>query len=142
MLPLTGVWPDPGFSWSPDLHLEGPNHRTATRTGYVCRAMMYTDEMSMTLEDLRRTRRDQILRIAASHGARNVRVFGSAARGDASPTSDIDLLVDLDADRTLMDLGGLLVELQELLQARVDVATVAMLRPKVRERALADAVPL
>ena len=96
----------------------------------------------MTLEELRRTKRDQILRIAASHGAYNVRVFGSAARGDASPASDIDFLVDLDPDRTLMDLGGLLMALQELLQSRVDVATERMLRPKVRERALADAVPL
>jgi len=96
----------------------------------------------MTLEELRRARRDQIIRVASSHGARNVRVFGSAARGDASSASDIDFLVDLDPDRTLMDLGGLLMELQELLQARVDVATEGMLRPKVRERALADAVPL
>jgi uncharacterized protein len=96
----------------------------------------------MTLEELRRTRREQILRVAASHGAHNVRIFGSAARGDASRASDIDFLVDLDPDRTLMDLGGLLMELQELLQTRVDVATETMLRPKVRERALADAVPL
>lgn len=96
----------------------------------------------MTLEELQRTRRDQILRLAASHGAHNVRIFGSAARGDASPGSDIDFLVDLDPERTLMDLGGLLMELQELLQTRVDVATEGMLRPKVRERALADAVPL
>jgi predicted nucleotidyltransferase len=96
----------------------------------------------MTLEELRRTKRDQILRLAASHGARNVRLFGSAARGDTSPASDIDFLVDLDPDRTLMDRGGLLMGLQELLQARVDVATEGMLRPKVRERALADAVPL
>jgi hypothetical protein len=96
----------------------------------------------MTLEELQRTRRDQILRLAASHGAHNVRIFGSAARGDASSASDIDFLVDLDPDRTLMDLGGLLMELQELLQTRVDVATEGMLRPKVRERALADAVPL
>jgi len=96
----------------------------------------------MTLEELRQTRRDQILRVAASHGAYNVRIFGSTSRGDASLASDIDFLVDLDPDRTLMDLGGLLMELQELLQTRVDVATETMLRPKVRERALADAVPL
>jgi uncharacterized protein len=96
----------------------------------------------VTLTDLPRNRRDEILRIAARHGARNVRVFGSAARGDTSPSSDLDLLVDLDPDRTLMDLGGLLIELQEMLQVRVDVATESMLRPKVRERALADALPL
>jgi len=96
----------------------------------------------MTLEELRRTRRDQILSVAASYGAHNIRVFGSAARGDSCPSSDIDFLVDLEPDRTLMDLGGLLIALQELLQVRVDLATERMLRPKVRERALADAVPL
>jgi uncharacterized protein len=96
----------------------------------------------VTLEELRRTRRDQILRIAPRHGAHNVRVFGSAARGDGSSASDIDFLVDLEPGRTLMDLGGLLMALQELLPSRVDVATERMLRPKVRERALADAVPL
>lgn len=96
----------------------------------------------MTLEALRQTKRDQILMIASSHGAHNVRVFGSAARGDACSSSDIDFLVDLDPDRTLMDPGGLLIALEELLQSPVDVATERMLRPKVRERALADAVPL
>ena len=95
----------------------------------------------MQLAELRHTRQE-IIEAAARHGAHNVRVFGSAARGDASPASDIDLLVDLDPDRTLMDLGGLLIELQELLQTRVDVSTEDLLRPKVRERALADAIPL
>jgi predicted nucleotidyltransferase len=71
-----------------------------------------------------------------------VRVFGSLARGEGSPTSDIDFLVDLDAGRTLMDLGGLLVELQETLRQPVDVATENMLRPKVRQQALRDAVLL
>ena len=91
---------------------------------------------------MRLTRRDQILQVAARHGARNVRVFGSTARGETSFESDVDFLVDLDPGRTLMDLGGLLMDLQELLEARVDVATEGMLRPKVRERVLADTVPL
>jgi len=95
----------------------------------------------MTLQDLRRTR-EQILQVAARHGAGNVRVFGSLARGEGSPTSDVDFLVDLDPSRTLMDLGGLLVELQETLRQPVDVATEQMLRPKVREQALRDAVLL
>jgi predicted nucleotidyltransferase len=96
----------------------------------------------MTLDELRRSKRDEILRIAATHGASNVRVFGSLARGEGSPTSDIDFLVDMDPDRSLMDLGGLLMDLQEMLPARVDVATEKMLRPKIRERAMRDAVPL
>lgn len=96
----------------------------------------------MTLEELRRTGRERILEIAASYGARNVRVFGSLARGENTASSDIDFLVDLDADRTLMDLGGLLMELQEALHSSVDVATERLLKPRVRERALLDAVPL
>lgn len=96
----------------------------------------------MTLEELRKMRRDDILRLASSYAVRNVRVFGSCARGDSSPSSDIDFLVDLEPGRTLMDLGGLLMELQELLQTRVDVATLGMLRPKVKEAAVRDAVPL
>jgi predicted nucleotidyltransferase len=96
----------------------------------------------VSLDELRRTKRLQILRVAESFGARNVRVFGSVARGKDTGSSDIDLLVDLDPDRTLMDLGGLLMELQTLLGRPVDVATEAMLRPHVREHALRDAVPL
>jgi predicted nucleotidyltransferase len=96
----------------------------------------------VTLDELRRAQRDEILRIATKHGARNVRVFGSLARGENSPSSDIDLLVDMDPNRSLMDLGGLLMDLQATLDTRVDVATVDMLRPKVRQRALLDAVPL
>ena len=96
----------------------------------------------MALDELRRSKRDEILRIAATYGARNVRVFGSLARGEHSLSSDVDILVDLDPDRSLMDLGGLLMDLQEVLHLPVDVATEDMLRPKVRERALLDAVPL
>lgn len=95
----------------------------------------------MTLQELRRTR-EQILRVAAHHGVRNVRVFGSTARGEGSASSDVDLLVELEPGRTLMDLGGLLMELQETLPFPVDVATETMLRPKVRELALRDAVSL
>jgi uncharacterized protein len=95
----------------------------------------------VTLDELR-SARDQILDVAASHGGRNVRVFGSAVRGEACPSSDVDFLIDLFPDRTLMDMGGLLIALQDLLHVRVDVATERMLRPEVRDRAMADAVPL
>ena len=96
----------------------------------------------MTLIELRATRRDKILQLASEHGARNVRVFGSVARGDQNRDSDIDFLVDLEPNRTLMDLGGLLIALQEALGGEVDVATEETLRPKVRECAIAEAVPL
>ena len=96
----------------------------------------------MTIEELRRSKKQDILRIAANYGVTNVRVFGSIARGESGPSSDIDFLVDLAPDRTLMDLGGLLMDLRSLLHQPVDVATERMLRPKVLDQALRDAVSL
>ena len=92
--------------------------------------------------DLHQLERDRILEVAARHGARNVRVFGSFARGEADERSDLDLLVDLDQGRSLMDLGGLLMDLQETLGVRVDISTERMLRPEIRKRVLSEAVPL
>lgn len=94
----------------------------------------------MTLADLR-ARRDEILRIAAARGARDVRVFGSVARGDARPDSDVDFLVDLSPDRTLFDLSGLILDLQEALERDVDV--IELTRPsRVGDRIRREAVPL
>ena len=95
----------------------------------------------MTLEELQ-ARRDEIEAIARRHGAHDVRVFGSVARGQADPQSDIDLLVDLEPGRSVIDLGGLLMDLREHLNCKVDVMTPAMLKPRVRERALREAKPL
>jgi uncharacterized protein len=75
----------------------------------------------MTLDEVR-AHRELILSIASRHGARNVRLFGSTARETSSEQSDVDLLVDLDPGRSLMDLGGLLMDLQAALPRRVDVA--------------------
>ena len=91
--------------------------------------------------DLREKRHD-ILRIAAQHGARNHRVFGSVARGDDGAHSDVDLLVDMDPDRSLLDVVGLGQDLEELLDRRVDVLTGASLHPTLRDRILADSRPL
>ena len=96
----------------------------------------------MTLQDIRSTRRDEILKLAAKRGAKNVRVFGSVARGDSDEKSDVDFLVEMEPGRTLFDLSGLLLDLQEALHAPVDVVTERGLRPRVRERILAEAVPL
>ena len=74
----------------------------------------------VTLAHLRE-RREEILRIAAARGARNVRVVGSVARGEAVPESDVDLLVDLEDDRDVLDLSGLILDLEEALGRRVDV---------------------
>lgn len=94
-----------------------------------------------TIAELRE-RRDEIVEVARARGASRVRVFGSVVRGDAGDDSDIDFLIDLEPGRSLLDLGGLLMDLRELLDRDVDVVTEAGLRPRVAERVLADAVEL
>ncbi|MCJ7530583.1 MAG: nucleotidyltransferase family protein [Anaerolineales bacterium] len=96
----------------------------------------------MDLERLLRERRGDILEIAARYGASNVRVFGSVARGETNEHSDIDILVDLEPGRSLMDLGGFLYDLQELLGSEIDVVTERGLCARIRERVLKEAVPL
>ncbi len=96
----------------------------------------------MGIEELLREKREEILQIAERHGARNVRVFGSVARGEADEQSDIDLLIDLGPERTPWFPGGLIVDLEGLLGRDVDIATAAALRPHIRERVLREAVPL
>ena len=86
--------------------------------------------------------REEIKQLAAVRGARRVRVFGSRARGDARPDSDVDILVDLEQGRSALALGGLLMDLQDLLGQRVDVVTAAALHPKIREKILRQAVDL
>ena len=98
--------------------------------------------LTMSIEELISARRQEILVIAHRYGARNIRLFGSVARGDEGPDSDIDLLVELEPGRSLFDLGGMLYELQELLGVEVDVVTEKGLRARIRERVLSEAVPL
>jgi predicted nucleotidyltransferase len=95
----------------------------------------------MRIEELR-GRKSEILRLAALHGATNVRVFGSVARGEADERSDIDLLVDMGSGRSLLDLGGFLEDLQELLRRPVDVVTERGLKARIKDRVLREAVPL
>ena len=94
----------------------------------------------MGIKELLKAKREDILRIAAKHGARNVRVFGSVARDQADEKSDVDFLVDMEKGRSLMDRAGLLVDLEALLGRKVDVATERTLRPVIKEQALRDAV--
>ena len=96
----------------------------------------------MGIGELLSDQREEILRVAQKHGARNVRVFGSAARGEFGPGSDVDILVDLEEGRTLFDLGGLLMDLQSLLGCEVDVVTEQGLRRRIRAGILEEAVPL
>jgi predicted nucleotidyltransferase len=88
-----------------------------------------------------RSRRDEILRVAAAHGASNVRVFGSVARGTATPTSDVDLLVDFEPGRTLLDHVGLWRDLGALLGTTVDVVSAGGLTDR-DDDIRADAVAL
>jgi predicted nucleotidyltransferase len=85
------------------------------------------------------SKRQEILRIAANYGAHNVRLFGSVARGDDHAGSDLDLLVDMEPGRSLLDLIGLGQELEELLARKVDVLTDASVHPALRDRILSEA---
>lgn len=96
---------------------------------------------TITLSDLR-MHRGEILDLAARHGAGHVRVFGSVARGSAGPESDVDLLVEIASDRSLLDQIALIQDLSELLDRRVDVISDRGLNPRVRQRVIEEAVPL
>lgn len=89
-----------------------------------------------------RGKKDDIHRIVQKYGGRNVRVFGSVARNEQQQTSDIDILVDMEEGRTGFDLGGMLIELEELLGQKVDLVTEKGLSPYIRDAVLKDAVGL
>jgi hypothetical protein len=102
---------------------------------------MGDNEVMVTLETLRREKRAAIVQLGQRYGARNIRVFGSVARGDNQASSDVDFLVEFDKGRTLFDLIGLRLDLHDLLGVEVDIVTPNSLR-YIRERALAEAVPI
>ncbi len=95
----------------------------------------------VTLSELRQ-RRAELYAIAQRYGVSNIRVFGSVARADADDASDVDLLVDMAPGRGLFDLGGFISGAEAALEVHVDVTTVGGLRPRLRERVLAEAVAL
>jgi predicted nucleotidyltransferase len=96
----------------------------------------------MRHDQLVKEKREEILRIASRYGAHDVRVFGSAVRGEADRESDVDFLVELETGRSLLDLGGLQMELESLLGCRVDVVTARGLKARIRERVLREAMPV
>ena len=96
----------------------------------------------MTVEELLRQKRDDVRRIAEKHGASNVRVFGSVARGEARADSDLDLLIDAGPATSSWFPAGLILDLEELLGCRVQVVTEKGLNPYIREHVLREAVPL
>ena len=96
----------------------------------------------MSIEELLRHRRREILQIAEKHGSSNVRVFGSCARHEANAKSDVDLLIDLDSGRSLLDQVALKQELEELLGLSVDVVVEGGISPHLEQRILVEALPL
>ncbi len=96
----------------------------------------------MTVKKLLKEKREEILRSCTKYGARNVRVFGSMARGEADEESDIDLVVEFEPGRSLLDHAALWLELQGLLGCKVDVVSEQGIKPRIRERVLQEAVPL
>ncbi len=96
----------------------------------------------MTLEELRVRYRDEIVAAAARRGAHNIRIFGSMARGEQQIDSDVDLLVDFEPGRSLLDLTGLWLDLERVLGCKVDVVSSRGLKPRLSAEVLRDAVPL
>ena len=96
----------------------------------------------MEMRELLQSKREEILRIARAHGARNVRVFGSTARGDVGENSDVDFLVEFEPGTSLLEHGAMIAELEELLGRKVDVAPEKTLRERIKDRVLREAVPL
>jgi len=94
------------------------------------------------VDEVLSSKRDEILRIAASHGVTTIRVFGSVARGDATPDSDVDFLIETGAGTSSWFPAGLVSDLEKILGRRVDVVTVRGLRPELRDQVLDEAVPL
>ncbi len=96
----------------------------------------------MSLLELLRQKRADILHIAARHGASNIRVFGSVARGEEDPDSDIDLLIEKGSTTSSWFPAGLVLDLEEALGHRVEIVTEQALSPYLRDRVLKEAVPL
>lgn len=96
----------------------------------------------MSLDATLQNNREAILRLAAQHGVCNVRVFGSASRGETGTDSDLDFLVDLEPERSLLDLGALLMDLEDLLGRKVDLVTEKALHWYIRDHVLSEATPL
>jgi uncharacterized protein len=96
----------------------------------------------MGIDELLKQKRSEILRLAAQHGARNVRLFGSVARGEARADSDVDILVAMEKGRNLLDLVGFWQDVEDLLGRKVDVISDGGVSPYLQARILSEAVPL
>ncbi len=104
--------------------------------------VMIMDEHSFEMNNVIASKRIDILEIASRRGARNVRIFGSFSRGDFGPDSDIDLLVEMDESRSLLDMAGLKIDLEELMGRRVNIVTPDSIYWLVRRKIIGEAKPL
>lgn len=96
----------------------------------------------MNTMELLESKREEILRIAKEHGANNIRIFGSVARGEANEQSDIDFLVEFEPGTSLLTHSSLIVALEDLLGCKVDVAPEKTLKNRIRQRVISEALPL
>jgi uncharacterized protein len=104
---------------------------------------LFSDEdITMKLDPLLENNRDNILEIATTHGAQSIRVFGSRINGTYKKKSDLDLLINLESDRTLLDIVAIKQDLEDLLGCGVDVVTESSLSPYIRDQVVSEAVPL
>ena len=115
------------------------NSRLSERGRYC---MICAEAERLNMVEALKNKREEILRIAAKHGAKNVRIFGSAARGESGPQSDIDLLVEVGPVHSPWFPAGLVADLEDLLGCKVDVVTQKSLHWYIRDRVLEEAVPL
>ena len=96
----------------------------------------------MSISNIIKNRRNEILDIAAKYGAKNIRVFGSMAHGEESPESDLDIIVEMEKGRSLLDIIAIKQDIEELLGRKVDVVTEASISPYIRDNVLKEAVAL
>jgi predicted nucleotidyltransferase len=96
----------------------------------------------MNNSNIVKSNRQEIIRIAAAHGASNIRLFGSFARDESGPGSDIDLLVDMEPQRSLLDIIAIKHKIEDITNCKVDVVTAAALSPYIRDQVLHEAVAL
>ena len=96
----------------------------------------------MVANEVLKLKRNEILSLASRYGVKNLRVFGSMARGEASPQSDVDFLVEVEPGRSYLDLGSFLMDVQDLLGRRVDLVTERALHASIKKQVLQEAVPL
>jgi len=120
------------------VHPQGLISILESRKSFSVRQRIFVLEIKEVLTK----KREEILRIAANRGAYNVRIFGSVVRDDAGPSSDVDFLVDLEPERSLLDIGGLVMDLRNLLGFEVDIVTEKGLHWYIRDRVIAEARPL